>query len=1192
MKRCFIIVTLLLSLGLVYAQELEKYSDNSRYLSINPGSMVTRPSTRNVPEWSLSTLPMTLLTSYYDYMIGSFNNTPLIAEPDADYGGYFLTFHGKRTANSTRRVFYSYIADNGAIQNINELTNVQNNEGYPAIAIDPISGKPFYAWHANTDTDSNYEVQTCYDAFLWGSAGLISDPVTIINNPITMPAPYNSTDNEYNWPSIEIGPSPTAGMRRVYILTRNLKGHIGTTSYMCENVRIAYADFTTDMLEMATPLNWSYTSIPVLDSWNHDSVNFRRPYGAFTVGADGHIYYIGFHTASLVSTGAHIIEPDLDVFVCDNYGQGTWQRYTAYSKVPSWNPPTDFGNGPGYFSPGGVPYTNDQIFWELDTTSRINAAIDTNNNIHFSANWHFCTSDDIVINDLTAIKELVFNCTTNQFSIREIYPIAGTSSDSVIWQPWDENGDNVVDSYNVGGNPEMITGWNFPHWNSALHSNNMMFHYNNQKITKPNAQGWMASVWQNSWRSRQYNLYQDADYSQYETVPEIFISISADFGQNWTEPIVINSVDVAQFTGNRPMWVYPADTIKNLGIINGHPTGKLALMFYHDNTWGANSVIPPAGQNDGGSVKFMSINIEMDTTSPSGVTGFVTDVSSGTPISEALISSGNTSCSSGATGQYSLEVSPGMKSVTVAKTGYNSQTVNNVVVSEGSFSNLNFALSPLPTVSVTGIVQGGNPLVILSNATVTLMGVLTYSGVTNANGTFILPDVLTDNTYLYYVNKPGYATAAGSINIQLSDYDIGVISLVELTLPPNVPIASIGVGNNFAQVQWSPPFSGNSESRKNYLYQKTSRQSDRDITAYFVWRFATGNESNESNWSLIGSVPGTTLAIRDTSWSNLSSGGYKYAVKAQYSNTVLSPVALSNQIIRAVFGSLSGVVRRLDASIIPGAQIILTRINPNGNGPYTTFSNNLGQYQIDNIWYGEHIISCYHEDCQAFIPTHLTINASQNTTFIIAMSDSLVAPINVSAAVNPANTSVHVSWQPPSLDAQRILCGYKAWRFLVANEQNQELWTEYPPILLNTYFDDTQWATLASGQYKYAIKAVYTGNSYSESVFSNPVDRVVANVNEVATIVTDKLLGCFPNPFAYSTQISYSLRKSRPIDIEIFNLHGQLVKTMIQPNSIKGMNYTMWDATNNQDQKVPTGIYIIKMRVNGNSSYQKVILIK
>ncbi|MFO7659779.1 MAG: hypothetical protein R6V77_02600, partial [Candidatus Cloacimonadaceae bacterium] len=594
----------------------------------------TRPDTAIV---DFSVVPNNLLLSYYDYMIGSYNDLPLCVQPDPTYGGYFLTFHGKRTPTGQRRVFYSYINDNGTIENMNEITNVQNWEGYPGIAVDPVSGKPMYAWHVDADTDAEFEVQFAYDAFLFGAAGLISDPVVIIDNPFTMPAPYNSTDNEFIWPTVQIGPSPTAGMRRVYVLARNAVSHAGNPS---ENVYIAYADFNADMLEMGSTLSWSYTSIPTLDAWNHDSVLFRRPQMAFSVANDGKIFYSGYHIGQVTANSSDLIEPDLDVFMCDNYGAGTWTRVTASSRYDSWNPMMNYGNGPDYYFTGSdniTPVPSDSLWYGISSSSHLNAVIDdTNGNIHMAGIWaqQFTENDGGVLStyyhpSLQVVRNLVYDIADETFAIREIYPVAGNSFDNLMWLPWDADGDGLVDEYytnpdNPGdpsnGIPLLYSTWPFPYWDNTAHGGAMQFHLNNTKVNAPNDQGMMAAVWQDSNRARLYNEYPTdyPEYAAYADTPEIMISVSPDYGMTWSEPTSLNKVETPQLAGMKPMYVYPADKVKYVGVTpEGKKIGKLGIMFYDDITWGSYVIEGPIGQNDGGFVRFMELNI----TFPTSVSG-------------------------------------------------------------------------------------------------------------------------------------------------------------------------------------------------------------------------------------------------------------------------------------------------------------------------------------------------------------------------------------------------------------------------------------------------------------------------------------------------------------------------------------------------------------------------------------------
>lgn len=601
-KLFFACLCLILSLG--FAVEI---LPNSPIKASAPGSAQSRIA----PSYTFSVAPTSLMTNYYDYMIGSYNSLPLRLIPTSAGGGYFMTFHGKRTPSGTRRVFFAYVDANGNVVNSNEITSTNNFEGYPGMAVDPVSGKPMYAWHMNSDTDVEYEVRFVSDAFIYGIAGLFNEIQTVIDNPSVVQTNTGSTyDNEFIWPSVQVGPSPIANKRRVYVLARNSVSHSYGPS---ENVKIAYADFDGDMLESSQPLVWSYTSIPEMDQWNVDTT-WRRPFHAFSVDNLGNIYYSGYHFTEDLN-GTYLDEEDFCVFKCDNYGAGTWTRISDYSHIPICNPPQTPG-GSGYFSgSNGSAIPDSDLHWAIQNSSHLNAVVDNAGRIHVSGLWTVSTTQGSAFSDFYTVKSMIFDPATNSFSISEIYPRKDPSDDfNDAYTPWDTQAPWGEPEYVDPGDGSLVLDhkliFPFPHWNEELHTDAMMFHYNNIKLSEVNDQGMMVAVWQDSYRAKCANEYVNNDYNQYDDSPEIFIAVSVDQGNSWSEPIILNNVDTPAFDGIKPMWVYPADKVKYVGMQGENRIGRIGLMFYNDYTWGANAISPPAHPtNDGGAVMFAELEI-------------------------------------------------------------------------------------------------------------------------------------------------------------------------------------------------------------------------------------------------------------------------------------------------------------------------------------------------------------------------------------------------------------------------------------------------------------------------------------------------------------------------------------------------------------------------------------------------------
>ncbi|MDI3503593.1 MAG: hypothetical protein PWP64_529 [Candidatus Cloacimonadota bacterium] len=612
MKKQFLVfVCLLLVISLAFATELRTDRALKAYSSEHNSQSLRQ--TREAPVYNFSVAPTNLMTSYYDYMIGGYNSQPLRVIPDNAGGGYFLTYHGQRNAIGPRRVFYAHINESGELVSLSEITTENTVEGMSSLAVDPISGKPLYAWQKNADADPQLEVLFTSDAFITGISGLFGPNQTIVDNPIAVYPPSGGSvlDNEFISPSIQIGPSPQAGMRRVYVLTRN---NISHTMGPSQNVYIAYADFNSAIIEDGSPLNWSYTNIPELDAWNNDA-DWRNPHLALTVDNLGNLYYAGYHTSVEAATNDVIIEPDFDVFMCDNFGEGTWTRISGSSQIPSWNPPATPAGNLYFTNDFGTPYTNDQLFWALTNSSHLNAITDNYGRIIVPGIWALRSNDGGYWQEHQVVKSIIYNPSLESFSISEIYPQKNEEDDfNEAWTPWDTSAPwGVAEYFPQDEGPHHIqpeTVFPFPHWDSSLHGGEMMHYYNNIKITEPNAQGMMVAVWQDSRRAKCANEDGGTDYLPYVQVPEIFISVSANQGDNWSEPIKLNSVEVPEFSSIKPMWVYPADLVKYVGMEGENKIGRLGLMFFNDYTWGANAVNPPAHTtNNGGQVMFAELEI-------------------------------------------------------------------------------------------------------------------------------------------------------------------------------------------------------------------------------------------------------------------------------------------------------------------------------------------------------------------------------------------------------------------------------------------------------------------------------------------------------------------------------------------------------------------------------------------------------
>ena len=85
----------------------------------------------------------------------------------------------------------------------------------------------------------------------------------------------------------------------------------------------------------------------------------------------------------------------------------------------------------------------------------------------------------------------------------------------------------------------------------------------------------------------------------------------------------------------------------------------------------------------------------------------------------------------------------------------------------------------------------------------------------------------------------------------------------------------------------------------------------------------------------------------------------------------------------------------------------------------------------------------------------------------------------------------------------------------------------------------------------------------------------------------------YPNPFNPTTTISFSVAQTSPfVNLEIFNIKGQKVRSLINQNMEAGRHSIVWNGTNDNNQSVSSGIYFYKLRSGKFISTQKMILLK
>ncbi|HNT52497.1 MAG TPA: FlgD immunoglobulin-like domain containing protein, partial [Candidatus Syntrophosphaera sp.] len=103
---------------------------------------------------------------------------------------------------------------------------------------------------------------------------------------------------------------------------------------------------------------------------------------------------------------------------------------------------------------------------------------------------------------------------------------------------------------------------------------------------------------------------------------------------------------------------------------------------------------------------------------------------------------------------------------------------------------------------------------------------------------------------------------------------------------------------------------------------------------------------------------------------------------------------------------------------------------------------------------------------------------------------------------------------------------------------------------------------------------------------------VVSNDDPGVPALATELCGNYPNPFNPSTTISFSVKEALPVSIGIYNLKGQLVRTLVNEDKAAGSHSVSWDGRDDNGSPVSSGVYFYKMHAGKYSSTKKMILMK
>ena len=160
--------------------------------------------------------------------------------------------------------------------------------------------------------------------------------------------------------------------------------------------------------------------------------------------------------------------------------------------------------------------------------------------------------------------------------------------------------------------------------------------------------------------------------------------------------------------------------------------------------------------------------------------------------------------------------------------------------------------------------------------------------------------------------------------------------------------------------------------------------------------------------------------------------------------------------------------------------------------------------------------------------------------------------------------------------------------------------------VLNAHFASTFAGTFADPESNATCMACHGTGGYGNNVMTHMecapchnTDPVHAGAyTSVETVSLNKpadykLENAYPNPFNPSTTIRFSLPKNEKVRLEIYDMRGRLVNSLIDSEFISAGSYeSAWNGKNNRGENVASGIYLARITTGNYIQSIKLNLLK
>lgn len=164
--------------------------------------------------------------------------------------------------------------------------------------------------------------------------------------------------------------------------------------------------------------------------------------------------------------------------------------------------------------------------------------------------------------------------------------------------------------------------------------------------------------------------------------------------------------------------------------------------------------------------------------------------------------------------------------------------------------------------------------------------------------------------------------------------------------------------------------------------------------------------------------------------------------------------------------------------------------------------------------------------------------------------------------------------------------------WLIGADENNEL------IILDASLNDSpeviELDTLRAGTYLIGVAIYDPAPGVDPSTYTLTITGSIStDVVDEADMPAQFALGQnYPNPFNPATRIAYEVPTNTAVRLEVFNLLGRKVRTLVDEGQAAGVYSVTWDGTTDAGTTVATGVYVYRLQAGSFSQSRTMVLLQ